>query len=88
MEFPKPGFNLREAIDQINAGDDLSRLPDEELVISERAQIPEPNLKTRCRKEGFGCDISTSGSSQNILIAFSKQNMLLEAVNITPRCHF
>lgn len=34
MEFPKPGFNLREAIDQINAGDDLSRLPDEELVIS------------------------------------------------------
>lgn len=34
MEFPKPGFNLRGAIDQINAGDDLSRLPDEELVIS------------------------------------------------------
>lgn len=37
MEFPKPGFNLRGAIDQINAGDDLSRLPDEELVISESA---------------------------------------------------
>lgn len=28
MEFPKPGFNLSKAIDQINAGDELSWLPD------------------------------------------------------------
>lgn len=31
MEFPKPGFNLRKAIDQINAGDDLSWLPNDRV---------------------------------------------------------
>lgn len=39
MEFPKPGFNLREAIDQINAGDDLSRLPDEKRRPAEVEQL-------------------------------------------------
>lgn len=42
MDFPKPGFNLRKAIDQINAGDDLNWLPNDRLcavIFGERVEF-------------------------------------------------